>query len=924
MGILEDNDIHIAAICETWLTDYGTATTATIKSFGYSIIHNFRNNKRGGGTALVYKSNIKLSIMQVNREYESFEVVMCMLKAECYKMVFAVVYRTGSLTTIFNQELDLLLSDISSCSDNFVLAGDLNVHFENSNGIPKQILDIFKSYGMKKIVNVPTHINGSSLDQIFIHSKSALINESVSVDSSNTLGSDHFPVFCKFGISITTKYFKTLEYRAIKNIDKEKFSCDINTLLSDYEVGCSLASSVNNLTVAMSELLDTHAPVLTKAISVVDSAPWFDSDYRSLRKLRRQAERVKHRSDEHYFHYKDLCAKATKLANVKKKAFIKSVLEKSQNKPRVLYQMVNRVMDRKQNRTLPDYTENIEQLASDFNQFFLDKIDRIRDSMITSPDEAPINNTNITPMFDFKPTTLTELKEIINESGIKCSPVDLLPQTLYAEHITALIPVLVDLVNLSLASGNVDGIKLAHIMPLIKSDASDPNNLKNYRPVSNLNFLGKLIERVVLKRLDSHLSKNDLHCPEQFAYKKNHSTESLLIKLTNDILIAADEKSATVVMLLDLSAAFDTVDHDVILKILNNEIGIKGNALSWFTSFLKGRCQCIRLGKTLSEVILIKFGVPQGSVLGPVLFNLYLRSIYLTVKKLRFDILGFADDHQISKSFLQCNQMATLTVQMKECFRVIKWWMNKYYLQLNDSKTQIIVFGPRKVLNEIEIGGINMNSSATIRFVSTVKNLGFRMDNQLTFEKQIAGVKKRCFQTIRNIRKIRFLLSDEQCKVIVNSLVISCLDYGNGLYFGINERLINQLQLIQNAAAKAITKKYKHDHVDNDLIELHWLTIKRRIVFKLALLAHKCLLGQSPVYLQNMFNYAHYGHKLRLVVPTSNTRYGHRSFSVAAPRIYNRLPSNLVALDNISIFKSQLKTYLFTMSKSEFDRLSNK
>ena len=97
------------------------------------------------------------------------------------------------------------------------------------------------------------------------------------------------------------------------------------------------------------------------------------------------------------------------------------------------------------------------------------------------------------------------------------------------------------------------------------------------------------------------------------------------------------------------------------------------------------------------------------------------------------------------------------------------------------------------------------------------------------------------------------------------------------------------------------------------------MAIKRRIVFKLALSAHKCLIGQSPVYLQNMFNYAHYGHKLRLVVPTSNTRYGQRSFSVAALRIYNRLPSNLVALGNISIFKSQLKTYLIMMSKSEFD-----
>ena len=271
----------------------------------------------------------------------------------------------------------------------------------------------------------------------------------------------------------------------------------------------------------------------------------------------------------------------------------------------------------------------------------------------------------------FEPATLDELKEIIDEFGIKCSPSDILPTTLLKENISILLPLLLQIVNASLTQGSMDGVKLADIVPLLKSNSLDPNVLKNFRPVSNLTFLGKLIERVVLKRLNDHLDNHNLHCPEQSAYKKTFSTETLLIRIWNDLLVASDEKSATVVMMLDLSASFDTVDHNLLLNILMKEIGLRGTVLKWFTSFLKDRAQRIRLGSTLSEEIVIKFGVPQGSVLGPVLFNLYIRSIYRFVQGLDFTIYGYADDHQILKRFKPINQCETLLSKLRGCFKSI-------------------------------------------------------------------------------------------------------------------------------------------------------------------------------------------------------------------------------------------------------------
>ena len=184
-------------------------------------------------------------------------------------------------------------------------------------------------------------------------------------------------------------------------------------------------------------------------------------------------------------------------------------------------------------------------------------------------------------------------------------------------------------------------------------------------------------------------------------------------------------------------------------------------------------------------------------------------------------------------------------------------------------------------------------------------------------------LKKQCFRTLRNICKIRFLLTQAQLKIIINSLVVSCLDYCNALFYGISERLLHQLQVIQNAAAKVITGKYKYDHIENDLSDLHWLSVKKRVLFKIGLLGFKSLIGLSPQYLQDMFQYCHHGHIPKLQVPSRDLQYGRRSFSFAGPRFMNNIPQYIIESDNVNIFKRKLKTYLFNLDDHEVHKLMN-
>ena len=240
--------------------------------------------------------------------------------------------------------------------------------------------------------------------------------------------------------------------------------------------------------------------------------------------------------------------------------------------------------------------------------------------------------------------------------------------------------------------------------------------------------------------------------------------------------------------------------------------------------------------------------------------------------------------------------------------------MDRYYLQLNTGKTQIMVVGPPNILKNIQINGVILSSTACIRFVPVVKNLGIYMDNSLKFHQQVMNIKKSCFMTIRNICKIRYLLSNEQLQVVVNSLVVSCLDYCNALYFDINDSDLRQLQLIQNAAARCVFKKYKHDHLEDDIKQLHWLTVDKRIIFKILLLVFKSLVGFAPVYLQELLSYKSFGYDAKLQEPATYSSYGKRAFSVVGPKIWNKLPKVLRDCTEISKFKKSLKTFLFGLS----------
>ena len=253
-----------------------------------------------------------------------------------------------------------------------------------------------------------------------------------------------------------------------------------------------------------------------------------------------------------------------------------------------------------------------------------------------------------------------------------------------------------------------------------------------------------------------------------------------------------------------------------------------------------------------------------------------------------------------------------LCEDLPSCFQSIEKWMADHYLQLNPGKTEIIVFGPKQMLSNLEINGIFIKPSVCIRLVNVAKNLGFTLDSALTLDPQIRKLKAANCHKLRNIAKMKPFLSEKQMQIIVQSLVISSLDYCNAIYYGAKQSVLKQLQLLQNRACRIIKGLKKREGVEEHLKDLHWLKVQERIEFKILLLTYKSLHGLAPSYLSELVKYNSSGCRdVSLFCPTDNSP---RAFSMAAPRLWNDLPLDIKQCLSINVFKIKLKSHLFKKS----------
>ena len=771
---------------------------------------------------------------------------------------------------------------------------------------------------------------------------SADTNLSPSLTNSFITASDPFPILTEQNLTSTPLPSPTPHsFRRISSINITDFSSDLAFSSLITNPPDSLPQLLNLYDITLRSLLDKHAPTITKLSIPHQPNPWFSPAILLLKRARRKLERIyiKTHSTIDLNILRSASNHYNKLIAIAKKQYYSNLVQSNIHNPRNLWKTINHILHRKNTSPLPTTIPTVS-LAQTFAQFFSDKVTKLHLTLTTKPSSTPPHFNppqSPTPFPLFRPATTLEISKLLHESPNKQCELDPIPTILLKQISTTIISTITDIVNRSLSSGIFpNDFKHSLITPILKKPSLDKESLNNYRPISNLSLISKITERIVKSRLHDHLSNNSLYNPNQSAYTKHHSTETTLLSLHDHLINAISHQQVSCLCLLDLSAAFDTIDHSILLHRLSSWFGITDTALNWFTSYLSSRSFSVLATGSTSCLFPLTCGVPQGSVLGPILFNMYTTPLSTIVASSSLNHHLYADDTQLFISFISKNFLPTIT-HLQDTISDISSWMTSNLLSLNPAKTEFMLIGLPKQIYKILNPTLSLPANTPIPPTDSARNLGIIFDTHLTFSKQISSLTSTCYYHIRDLRRIRHCLDFKTASTIATSLVHSKLDYCNSLYLNLPNSQISRIQKLQNSLARAVTKTHKFDHITPVLKSLHWLKIEQRIHYKTIALTHDIIYNLQPSYLRKLLIIKSSSNRssdyLTLLRPTTcSLKISNRSFHQAAPVLWNSLPTYLrtfnkslptfpstnlspppLALSR-SQFLSKLKTYLFSIS----------
>ncbi|XP_060775062.1 tubulin beta-1 chain isoform X1 [Neoarius graeffei] len=405
----------------------------------------------------------------------------------------------------------------------------------------------------------------------------------------------------------------------------------------------------------MTQIMDDIAPFKIKRVNDKQKAPW--KQYLAVKLLKRECRKTerKWRKSKLHIHYqihKEMLCNYNYEIRKARQSFFSNIINRNMNNARVLFSTVEKLTN-----PPPQLAPELLSVnkCNEFASFFKGKIDKIWQNIAHNTSQlqkieklqspmTQIGNFNTMSEFCLIDETLEKTVQNLSSST---SELDTLP-TNFFKSVHLIITDVLQIINTSLETGVVPvSLKKAVVKPLLKKINLDPSVLNNYRPISNLPFIGKILEKIVFNQLTAFLISNSRFDNFQSGFRANHSTETALIKVINDIRLNTDAGKTSVLVLLDPSAAFDTVDHNILLYRLEHWVGLTGKVINWLNSYLKDRSFFVTMGNCSSTSMSLTCGVPQGSILGPLLFNLYMLPLGQIINNNSILYHCYADDTQI-------------------------------------------------------------------------------------------------------------------------------------------------------------------------------------------------------------------------------------------------------------------------------------
>ena len=736
--------------------------------------------------------------------------------------------------------------------------------------------------------------------------------------------SDHFPV-C-FSRKINNKISKcdhiTTSYRCFKNFNEDAFIADLTGDLNYYSVSKSdINEDISIWYSIILKHLDCHAPYKIKRVKTKYLPDWYNDEIAYARKMRDNCKRRKLWSA-----YKKYRNRAKQLIRVAKRNYFTDSVMNSKD-TRTIWQHFRKVNNKNNcsNSNLPDeiminderYTSS-EDIASKLNHYFanisqifgnnegeeLDANFDYLENFINSkvPNDVQFKIPNITP---------EQVSIIINAlDSSKAMGLDGLGPRILKSISCALSPSLADLINKSLATGCYpDRLKLAKVFPIYKSGSkSDPNN---YRPISILPTISKIFERHINKHLMAYLNKYSLIHESQSGFRPKHSCQTALVKLIDKWMACIDSGDIIGTMFIDFRKAFDLVDHKLLIKKLS-AYKVCSSSLRWCISYLELRQQTVQSNRGMSSFANIKSGVPQGSILGPSLFLIFINDLPLLLKYCYADL--FADDGTFHKNGPEIDE---INDEMLIDFLTIVHWSKQNKLPINYNKSTYMLLGAKRRLQDTYELFLNVDDEK-IEKVSKQKLLGIFIDEHLTWTPHIDYLCTLISSKISLLKQLSSYVPKHIQKIFYQSYILPLIDYGCNTWSATTSSNIERISKLQKRAARIILQAEYLTPSSLMFDELGWLSIPRRLMYNKALLTFKALNNLTPAYISDLLSPMSETHSLSLrssdngllSIPRSRSALYDRSFTYSASKLWNSLPQTLRTTSSLNEFKTGLRNYI--------------
>ena len=888
------------------------------------------NSSFGGGIAVIINKQkfFKITELKLEANISSFEfLVITVTPTRNSKPVSIItIYRPPRANFAkFIQEFETLFHLVNS--EKTIIVGDFNLHVDDElNREATSFTELLNTFNMQNHVNQSTYKNSDHFLDLIIDSYLNPLVNSVNVNR-NICFSDHFCIDYQLNIDIKSKKeTKQIEFRRFNDeAQQEKFNLSVKPKL---DLLCTQNFNANALKLKFGNIVrpecDIYFPKINKEIMEESDKPWFNTECKISKRAFRKAERA-HRKSKRHERAKNKVAYQTAFKNyVKtrrhaKKSYYHGLFDKYKYDSKKSYKVLASIMGKGTENTLPDIAATDPKTAANACSHTLDiKVRSIRAT--TESKNVPMKSITVArnyPIFkSFSPINMKQLDEIIK--NVKKTYCCLDEIDFSKVDIDIFKPFFLKFINAVITECKFPKIeKCGIVRPLLKDIKLDKENWKNYRPICVNSYTHKLSQAALHDQLFEYVTVNDILPKYQSAYKPLHSCQSALTRVYSDIVTHIDQGRCVVLVLLDLSAAFDTIDHGLLVSDLFN-MGVRGGALELIRDFLSGRDTRVTINGALSEPKGMLYGVPQGSVLGPLCFSLYITSLANVLEELGVKYHIFADDTQLYIDFDGNADINIIKNKLMNAFSKIDFWMNGRRLKLNIDKIHLIIFGPKSIHDKViaEFDYLEYNGSKL--YPSTqVRNLGVIFDSKLTFKPMVNDVIKRCNYGLHKVRHTKAFIPNNMLISVLHGEVFSKLDYCNILYLQLPKNELSRLQTIINKAVRIYFNLPPRHPTSEFLRRVHWLPMGPRIDYATLTMTHKAVVYGEPSYIKELLQYeenrqdkSRVGPKIK-IPERGRYKFSERSFAISAPRLYMQLPPEIRRLTPEK-FGPALKTFLFT------------